>query len=168
MEKIIGKVNYQSIWWNREERYENPPKLYVSEIEIKPDTVGYYYLTPTHTKDNGKHINPARWSWEEIDVVERRSYVMDNVYKHTCQLSFYAVSSNHVRSDTPFLVLEMEKEMLEKWREQDYWFRNDSWYLVRENGKKFYGGQDDGGSGKRCIMCRYLQNPEATVCDKGC
>jgi hypothetical protein len=168
-EKIIAKVEHQSIWWDREKNYDNPPPLWVSEIEIEADSSGYYYLKPTHKKDNGKFIANARWSWKEIHVVEFKNYLTGNlVHNHKVQLSFFSVSSNHVRSATPFLVLEMDKSMMEKWREQDYWFRNDVHYLVRENGKKFYGGQDKNGEGKRCIICRNLQRADATECDKGC
>jgi hypothetical protein len=168
VEKIIGKVEHHSIWWDRRKDYDNPPKMYITEIEIKPDVVGYYHLTPTHTDEVGKYIQSARWSWEEIHVVEFKSYIMEDLWKHEYQLSFYSVSSTHVRSSTPFLVLTMKAEMFNKWKEQDYWFRNDCHYIVRENGKKFYGGQDNNGEGKRCVVCRYLQKADATECEKGC
>lgn len=146
------KVKAQELWWNR----DTDTKVGVTSININGDTVGYYYLYPTTT---GERTYTYKARWEEVSILQTG----EGVY----EVAFWAVSSSYVRSDNPFLVLEMTQEQLVQWNKLDVWFREEMWYVVRRKGNKFTKSRGNGADAMRCIQCRYLiteSNPHDHVC----
>lgn len=147
-EKFTGKVISQDLFYG-----EFGTKVEVPTVTIQPDTSGFYYITPI---GNTEHTREWLRGWEELEIKK----VEDGLY----HLFFYAVSTQHIRSDEPFLVIEMTMEQVCHWHKNDVWFAEDIHYIVRRKGKKITGTKGR----RRCIKCRYLQNDNATVCDRGC
>lgn len=145
MEKIrrfTGKVISHRIW------HDGANWVEVNNVTIKPDRFGHYLLRP----DADTFVMEKRW--EEIEVIDQAD--------GTKHLHFYDVSSAYVRSENPFLVVEMTDDQYNTWNENDIWFREDRHYFVRTKGKKIIKT----GTSKRCIKCFYLVGEHATECDR--
>lgn len=138
---------YQRIWNGIE----------VKEVEITDEFCGYYIFIPMESYQKGFRevvINTYKTDFEEIEIVR----VSEDLY----HLRFYRISSAYMRSETPFLVLEMTGEEIENWRRNDVWFEKEYHYLVRTEGKKVYGPEGD----RRCVKCRYLVGNNDTECKR--
>lgn len=148
---IEAKVISQRLFFLRDKNeWANVPT-----VEIEPDYVGYYYI---RAKGNEEPVTNWRKYWEEMEIVK----VADSLY----HIKLYDMSAPrfNLRSDEPFLVLEMTKDEVCEWHSKDVWFSGEYHYIVRRAGKKIYGAENN----RRCIKCQYLQRNDATECDRGC
>lgn len=146
--KFTGKVISHHIFFNRDENeFVNVP-----EVQFYPDTCGMYYIKAV---GNEKPTQNWRRSWEELEIVK----VADGLY----HMKFYAVSSPcyNIRSEEPFMVLEMTKDQVCNWHSNDVWFEKGYHYIIRREGKKFY----QNGDTKRCIKCQYQVAKSSPICD---
>jgi hypothetical protein len=150
IKEFTGKVISQELFFNWEGK-----KVDVPTVTLKPDTCGYYYIKAV---GNEQEVRNWRRGWEELEIVK----VADGLY----HLHFYAVSAPRfdIRTDA-FMTIEMTKEQVIEWHDNDVWFSEGYHYIIRRAGQKFY---KIGGNQKRCIKCQYLQSPSATECDRGC
>lgn len=146
--EVTGKVLAQELWWKDDHTRDN-----VTEVTVKPDYCGRYFFRA----DNG-YGSVYRGSFEEVYI----KHVKDNIY----HVGFMHNSSQYVRSDNPFLLVEMTKDELVKWHNNDYWFESECWYVVRRKGKRFTKSVRNGDNAMRCMTCRYLitGDPEQHVC----
>jgi hypothetical protein len=143
-------VKDHSIWW-ADRGTDNSHKVEVTEVYIRPDTVGHYFIVPTMASER---TYTYKCSWQELSILP----LGDELY----EVKLWSNSSQYVRSDNAFLTLELTKEQLIEWNANDSWFAKESWYVVRRVGKWTTQSEGNGKGAKRCLQCRYLLNRNDT------
>lgn len=147
---ITGKVLDQSLFW----KYNGQDKAEAETVTFEHSGSGLNY-TFTPNEEAGAAYKRYNWTFEEAEIIKGEN--------GTYALNFYSTSSTYVRSEKPYMSMEVTKEDICTWHKNDVWFREDLHFFVSRSGKKTHGVQSKFSS-ERCNICGYPADKECKRC----